>query len=363
MSNLLFFLFSFSATAEISTHCDYDRECLIEVPGSQCADGTPSFVTLVRRRQAKNVLIYLKGGGVCWNAKSCTNGLARPLTRVELPTEWNTGLGIHQHENHSNPFGRDYDIVTVPYCTGDAFTGDNVMHYTDAGPATIRHYGYQNVLLSLGVAKSLVPNPERAVLLGCSAGGIGAFFHLNNFRKVFPASQRYVISDAGLPFKPPHILPESYQMVMRNWGADKHLDQNDRHGRATQNFGDLIRRNTDAYPDTRFGFISSYRDGVMTFFGIAVGSAVGMKIVRDNIIDIAENAIGRNAEHARVFFTDTNTHCHTPKDLESQVALSTPLSLWLHQMLEKHGWSNIRPDLVRSIKPADQLTSDLPSYP
>ncbi len=352
-------IFALSALADYPNQCEYDKECLIDIPGSQCADGTLSYITLTRRAGARNLLVYLKAGGACWDAKSCNNGLARPLTRVERPTEWNVGLGIHGN-NPQNPFASDFDIVTIPYCTGDAFTGNNVSIYSDGKRSmTIRHRGFENVKLSLDKIRSIVPSPERAVLLGCSAGGIGAFFHLRNFRDSFPDARRYVISDAGLPFKPPHVDDSEHRRVLKNWGADKILESfPSSPGQPLKNFGELIRFNTENFSDTRFGFISSYRDAVMTFFGLTIGSPVGMKIVRNNIIDIADNSLGREIDHARVFFTDTNTHCHSPKDLLGQDSLGVTLSAWMTDMIQDRKWPNVRPDLFRRIHAAGEVEDE-----
>ncbi|MBI3295342.1 MAG: hypothetical protein HYZ71_11510 [Deltaproteobacteria bacterium] len=340
--------------ADIPNHCTANRECLIEVPGTQCADGTPAFVTFTHRAHATNLMVYMKGGGACWNGKSCGNGMARPLSRVVRAVEWNDGQGIHDVASPGNPF-REYDIMSIPYCTGDAFIGDRTNSYTDAKKAmTIHHTGYNNVQLSLKMAQELVPQPKKAVLMGCSAGGIGAFFHLRNFRKAFPDSEKFVVSDAGLPFKPPHIRSSAYAELMEAWGADKHMSEGFS-GRDINNFGDVVRANTTEFPDTRFGLISSYQDNVMTFFGITVGSPVGLRIVHDNIIDIADNAIGRKSANAAVFFTETATHCHTGKDITNIKSMGGTLSNWLTDLVADRPMYNARPDLHHAVRAADLL--------
>lgn len=360
MRLILVSLICVSLYANFPKDCEFDKECLIEVPGTQCADGTPSYITLTRRQNAKHLLVYMKGGGACWSGKSCGNGLARPLTRVEHSVEWNNGKGIHNHQSTANPFARDYDLISIPYCTGDAFIGDSVAMYTDSKkPMVIRHVGFKNVKLSLEMARQFVPKPDKAVLLGCSAGGIGAFFHLRNFRAAFPESQQYVISDAGLPIKPPHIYGDAYEEIMNAWAVKQHLQElySPTSG-AINDLGDVIRANTIQFQNTRFGLISSYHDSVMTFFGMALGTPAGTNIVHNNIIDIANNAIGKTARNARVFFTQTSTHCHTLKDIATISSLDTTLSNWMFDMVSDREWKSVRPDLLHRIRAANTVSSE-----
>jgi hypothetical protein len=274
---------------------------------------------------------------------------------VESPTDWEHGRGIHSATDPANPFRETYNIVTVPYCTGDAFIGDNDAVYKkdENSGITIRHRGYRNLELSLEKAHAIMPVPEKAVLLGCSAGGIGAIFHLKNLRKIFSDSERFVISDAGVPFKPPYIDSQSYEMLIRNWRADVTMVHGLPPGNTPKHFGDVVKFNTEFFPDTRFGFISSYRDSVMTFFAITLGSPFGLAAVKSNIIDIASNFIGSSAPNSKVFFLDSSVHCHTPKPLKQQVSLKQNLGQWISAMLNgETGWHNVRPDLAYPIRSA-----------
>ena len=42
-----------------------------DVPGSACANGTPTGFGVLRRPGARGVLIFLQGGGACWDGPSC----------------------------------------------------------------------------------------------------------------------------------------------------------------------------------------------------------------------------------------------------------------------------------------------------
>lgn len=207
--------------ATIPTDCGDDRECLIELAGSSCADGTPSYFTLTKRAGAKNLLIYFSGGGACWSKQSCEAGYAQTLTREEEPTDWTDGQGIHSKHDKKNPLATDYNIITVPYCTADAYTGNRTADYgTQRAPYVIRHVGYENVKKTLAAVKTLYPTPGKVVLAGCSAGGIGVTYHLRNLAATYPEARKYVVSDAGTPFRPPFVHEKNYRQIMASWGAD-----------------------------------------------------------------------------------------------------------------------------------------------
>lgn len=342
---------SVHAAATLSAECGPGKQCLINVPGTQCADGTPSYITLTKRAGAKNVLIYLNGGGACWDKNSCQRGFARPLTRQEVATEWEDGEGIHSRHDKGNPIDLEYDIVTVPYCTGDVYAGDRDANYgTQEEPYVIRHRGYRNIKLMLEAIKKMYPSPEKAVMIGCSAGGIGAYYHLPNFAATFPTAKKFVVSDAGTPFKPPYLSERKYQAIMKSWGAENTFPEAHPGEAKSRDFFAVIQQNTKYFPDIRFGLISSLADQTMTFFALAVGSTAPFQAVRNSIVDVAEHAIGRNAENAKVFFDNGNMHCHTPHELGVMTAGGTSLGQWMTEMIsESRDWQNVRADLTPSL--------------
>lgn len=345
----------------IPTDCGNEKECLIELPGSVCADGTQSFYTLTKREGAKNLLIYMHGGGACWGKQSCEDGYASPLTREEEPTDWINGQGIHNSRDPKNPFASNYNIITVPYCTGDSYTGDRDADYgTPGAPYVIRHRGYRNTVLTLEAIQKQFPTPEKVALVGCSAGGIGVYYHLRSLAKLYPDVAKYVVSDAGTPFRPPHLTAANYERIMKAWGADTTLVKDDGTGKPVTDFGELIRYNTKQFPDVKFSFLSSYNDKTMTFFAWAVGSPSPLAAVKKTIIDVADNFIG-DARNSRVFFTEGTTHCFTPSPLSATASQGVTLDNWLTAMMgDSDGqWKSIRPDKTRDFnwKPEREVIS------
>ena len=201
--------------------CEYDKECFFDAPGMKCADGTQSYFTITPRKDAKNLLIYLNGGGGCWSKSSCQNGLARPLTRQVVPTDWNNGRGIFNRNEPTNPFRTDYNLVNIAYCTGDVYAGDKTVNYGSASnPYMIQHHGFKNVQITLTEVQKYYPFPEKAVLIGQSAGGFGTIFHAKSMDTYFPGAKKYVIDDSGVPLSPPFLTEKSYIEIVKNWGIE-----------------------------------------------------------------------------------------------------------------------------------------------
>lgn len=332
--------------------CQFDQECTVEVPGSLCADGTSSYYTLTPRRGAKKLLIYMAGGGACWDKGSCKAGLAKPLTRVEPNNDWNTGSGIRDASDSENPFASGYDVATIPYCTGDVFVGNRTIDYgTRNNPMVIHHQGFRNVELFYASIQKQIEAPEKVVNLGCSAGGIGAIYHMRTLATAYPNAQKYVISDAGTPFSRPFLPQGKMHEIIYNWGADSTLPQGTA-SRSIEDFGDVVFHNGQTFPKIRFGFISSYRDGVMTFFGAMVGATDPMTFVQNTIIQVANRDIGPAAADQKVFYVDSNKHCHTGDALGTN-SLGVRLNEWMSDMLnDSPNWQNVRPDLTRRIRKA-----------
>jgi len=89
--------------------------------GTGCAAGTPySFFHRAGTAPGK-LLIYFQGGGACWNWVSCS-GMFDPSVEADELYDYE---GIFDRENPANPF-REFEIVFIPYCTGDVHVGDVV---------------------------------------------------------------------------------------------------------------------------------------------------------------------------------------------------------------------------------------------
>lgn len=166
--------------------------------GPMCIAGTP-YSVFTQAKDPKKLLIFMQGGGACWQGFYFCNILsedqeppAPPVGIWSDTSDFNTG-------DLENPLA-DYSVVYMPYCDGSVFTGDRDV--PDAsfpfGPMRF-HRGLENASAGVDMAKAMFPKAKRIVVAGSSAGGVGgASFAPFLVRMAFGDTQQLsVINDAG----------------------------------------------------------------------------------------------------------------------------------------------------------------------
>src|SRR5262249_42892316 len=133
---------------------------------------------------------------------------------------------IFDRNEPKNPF-KDWNVVFVPYCTGDVHAGDHVSTYSDTNGGNTKmwhHKGHANILAYLKRLAPPFPNMKKVVVSGSSAGGFGASMNYDDFRKYFPSGQSYLIDDSGPPLEAPNI-PQGYiDAWYQEWNLGEVLD-------------------------------------------------------------------------------------------------------------------------------------------
>jgi len=163
------------------------------VAESQCLDGTSTGFGVRLGLEPEKVLLYLEGGGACYNTWSCENIFASKYNADDFGE--GKQVGIFNLLDTNNPF-RTWTHVYIPYCSGDMHSGSVPFGEGYGGMA---HWGYQNISHYL---KRLVPtfrDVERIVLVGSSAGGFGATYNWLRVQRAFEPVPVDVIDDSG-PF-------------------------------------------------------------------------------------------------------------------------------------------------------------------
>jgi hypothetical protein len=176
-----------------------------------CADGSTTGIGVNLSKNSSRVIVYLEGGGGCWSESTCyTLKTASHFEGGYGPTNFaadstSGGLltqagGFFDRGATNNPF-KDYSFVYVPYCTGDAHGGDNVVTY---GAHTAHHVGFKNMSAYLKRLVPTFPSADRAYLAGSSAGGFGALINWWQTQQAFGGVRVDLIDDSGTPM-PPNI--------------------------------------------------------------------------------------------------------------------------------------------------------------
>lgn len=155
------------------------------------ADGTFSFFADMAGAASGNLLIYFAGGGACWDSATCVGSpLSSNPTYLGVVTETTAALeaystdqdgsgagGLLVDTRPTNPFA-GFAKVYIPYCTGDVHVGSSDQSYDYEGlDWTIRHRGFDNLLMVLQWLEQQGLMLDRIVLAGSSAGGYGALIN------------------------------------------------------------------------------------------------------------------------------------------------------------------------------------------
>jgi hypothetical protein len=168
------------------------------VPGGDCAcaDGS-EFNFWVREADPAKVVLFLEGGGACFDPTSCA------FTDEESTLyDWNVSAdddpalmgGIFDFDRPENPFA-DYSFVYVPYCTGDIHLGNKVSEYSP--DLTVKHVGFINGLTAAAYLRDTFPDATEVVVVGESAGAIAAPLYGGIVTDLLPDAQVTVFSDGS----------------------------------------------------------------------------------------------------------------------------------------------------------------------
>ncbi len=239
---------------------------------AMCLSGEPYQVN-VHRGTSNNVLLYLEGGGACWNQATCWD---TPISKRDAGSA--TPWGILDFNDATNPF-RDWTVVYAPYCDGSLFAGDNIIDY---GPHRTYHHGLRNLSAAVALLKREVPDPSVLVVSGSSAGGYGTYTGYGVARVAFPDTRILVLNDSGPGFENPSE-PQATADRIEHWQYTRFVP------------ADCARCNDDLVylsewalardPALRIAYFNYQQDEVLRFFlqFDMAGFEAGLKAVSGGI--------------------------------------------------------------------------------
>jgi hypothetical protein len=139
-----------------------------------CADGS-GFAIWERRADPAKVVLFLNGGGVCWDATTCAltgeHGENDFYAWSLQGTEPENRSGMFDVTRSDNPFA-GYSFIYVSSCTGDAHLGNTSQVYSPA--LTVEHRGFVNGTAALSYLASQYPGAAQVVVVGKTAGSVAA---------------------------------------------------------------------------------------------------------------------------------------------------------------------------------------------
>ena len=206
----------------------------VDLPGKVCGDGSPYKFFVNYSSKSNNLLISFEPGGACWDYDSCSGktgirGAANPHGIPDDHMDTYKYLNLLQRTDQ-NP-ARDYNMVFVPYCTGDIHTGNNVITYTDAADGgtdsiTFHHAGHENTLAVIDWVKAHFADVPKLLVTGCSAGGAGAIINYYFVRTGLGHAVQcgYLLDDSGPIFHSDGPSKQLHETVRAAWNVDSVLD-------------------------------------------------------------------------------------------------------------------------------------------
>lgn len=118
----------------------------VDVPGAICSDGSPTGLA-VNPGSGDTLVLFLNGGGACWDPITCGAGLAQG--GPYRSTQFQSDLGrvapgsIVDRGAADAIYGAGATLVFLPYCTGDVDWGKSTNDYP--GVRTWHHAGQPNL--------------------------------------------------------------------------------------------------------------------------------------------------------------------------------------------------------------------------
>ncbi|CAI5743478.1 unnamed protein product [Peronospora destructor] len=166
------------------TRCAYDD--FFDSNVTFTTNSTYFFQVFPAPDQSKSkLMLYFQGGGACIDDLTCAFGL-QCMYETFAPNAQPSSTGILNRSNDENLFN-DYNIVHLPYCTGDLHVGNRVTTVPDSPlyallkkpecqghNMTLHQVGFRNTQAVLNWAVENYPNPTEIIISGSSAGALAA---------------------------------------------------------------------------------------------------------------------------------------------------------------------------------------------
>ena len=248
---------------------EYFKWEMVQPAGAVCGNNSQYKFFVNFSDVTDDLVVVFEPGGACWDYPSCTGAAGiRGAANVDgLPDDhWELAPFVSpflQRADETSPT-RDWNLVYVPYCTGDVHTGNNVITYSDPegmGPdVTFHHSGHANVQKVTEWIDANFTHVPRMLITGCSAGGAGAITNYYFMRNGIAAADRsYLLDDSGPIFPSSGYSRPLHDKIRASWNTDSvttglptAFDPND--------FGTLNTALADTFPDDRLATTYFRRD-------------------------------------------------------------------------------------------------------
>ncbi len=319
-----------------------------EGDGPLCIDGSDFIVYTRPGSHPDQVAIFLDGGGACWqNFYFCSE-----QSDAEAPPDvgifadgFDTGT-----EYIYNPL-KKFSIVAASYCDGSVWIGDNAVDDPNYPSNPVRHHrGLRNLTAALDLAKDEFGIPDKLLIAGASAGGVGAAGLAPSLARLvwgnFP--HLFVFNDAGPIASNVSTLPPvqaAIQARADDWDFERYYPPSCTECSAFNQGTEIVKWRLGR--DTRLleAFYSTDGDATNRFF-LAIPN---QSIYRFLITGVHGEVNAIFPETYKTFIRsgdDSHTALATPL-FYTATANGVPLHQWTTDFIKAQpGWVNIVEDFV-----------------
>jgi len=303
-----------------------------------CGNGSPTGIGVNISDKSSRLVIFLTGGGACWNYPTCYQlKIAANLdgydeTKFQGDAGGTLSGSLFDRTDPDNPM-KDDSYVFVPYCTGDVHSGDKIADYN--GVAT-HHVGFKNITAFMSRILPTFPNVDRVLLAGSSAGGFGVGTNFWRIQKAFGSVRVDVINDSG-PALPSPYLSEMREKEWRDaWNLNAALPPDC--PECLTDLDTLFTYYAKTFPNNRAALLSYTKDNVISLFYGPIQTTYfeeGLKALTMTRLEGIPNF--------RYYYLPGENHVllSNPKNVSADGVV---LKTWLKQMVEDDPtWANVSP--------------------
>lgn len=241
----------------------------IEIPGTTCSNGSQYKMFVNFSSTSDNLVVVLEPGGACWDYDSCTgrNGIRGAANVNGLPdnhTLLAPVISPFLDRNSGESPTTEWNMVYLPYCTGDVHTGNRVVTYHDdtgASPdVTFHHAGHSNVAEAVSWIDDNFTHVPKMLVTGCSAGGAGALVGYHFLRRGVHAVERgYLLDDSGPIFPSSGFSAPLHAKIREAWDLES-IGGDLPNGYTLEDMGSVNTALADEFPDDRLAITYFRRD-------------------------------------------------------------------------------------------------------
>lgn len=312
-----------------------------------CRDGTTTGIGVSPSPGSTKLLFFLDQGGACFNATTCQANASHFGASDFQALLANGTPGIFNRSDPANPVA-DWNMVYVPYCTGDVHAGNQPNGVVPGVSGTQAFVGYANVGAYLARVIPTFPGLDQVLLAGQSAGGFGAMANYLRVARAFGSVPVTLLDDSGPFMDTPYIATCLSQLWVSTWGLDTTLLADC--GSTCANDGHYLinyaKKAVGSYSGVAFGLVDSTDDDVITqFFGFgadncadAVPPALSASTFTAGLDDIRGQLATDSNFGAYIFSGTRHTTLQDATDFDTQTVpvgdgASVSLTSWIARLV------------------------------